>query len=447
MDEPEGVLDSLVEPLVGALAQTAKASGVATRRAVLHVVNSVARLAKTRDENGWPQVSVAYVVEGCGVGAGTARAALNAVCAALDCRRTRRGFLTVTPEARAACMRLTQRVDVPRPDVHRDTWGGRVVTLDTPHARGVTSCPCGHHTHGDRNPSLAYDLERGFATCQKTRAVYRLQPDGAWVEVRAPWSDRGPRPDESGTVDNTCPMGAPGQGQGASYPVHTGRNAWGRHLSASLTHEGLRRAEAGTRAKPREIADVMRWSDRQYGGEAEHEKAIVCAASGVTRPDRLVSLDRWILDADATIWGGSDERGWFPRVPRWRSVGTNLVAFDLDGLDDAPTDVDEAAVRRIRRAMSASPFELVSIVATSRTGVQVIARLAGWAPDTTALHRHLPTRRALMATGDRLLRALRRGGFVDRSSWAPGRYVRRPGWRVKNGEPVRARLWWAATTG
>mgnify|MGYP006864803774 CR=1 FL=1 len=85
--------NALVEGLVGSLSHEVRGAGPAMERAMLHVINSIGRLAKTRSAKGWPQVSVSYVVEGADVGHKTARAALQVLCRALLCTRTRRGFL------------------------------------------------------------------------------------------------------------------------------------------------------------------------------------------------------------------------------------------------------------------------------------------------------------------------------------------------------------------
>lgn len=436
VEEPTGLGNALVEGLVGSLSHEVRKAGPAMERAMLHVINSIGRLAKTRSARGWPQVSVSYVVEGADVGHKTARTALQVLCRALLCTRTRRGFLTVSPEGRAACLRATDRLGAPMPAVHREDWSGRTVEIVTLKKRGVTHCPCGEHANGDKHPSLAYDMSRGLATCQKTRAVFRLT-DNQWMEVRKPYADCALPPGSFLGGDNTYPQG------GATPQPWSPRPAWGRHLTGTLHPGDLRRNEAGTRGRARSLSSIMKWSDSYYGGVTEGDKAHTCAALGSTRPERLVSLDRWILDRDATRWQKRSNGTSFPAHKVYKSTGTELVVFDLDGLSPAGTAPDLDAVDRIRRALTGSDFTPVSVVATSRTGVQVVARVPGWCPDTSRLHLHLGVRRSLVTSASALLAALGRGGAVDRACWSAGRYIRRPGWRVKAGEAVRARLWWS----
>lgn len=187
----------------------------------------------------------------------------------------------------------------------------------------------------------------------------------------------------------------------------------------------------------------MRWSDVHNGGRAEEERAHVCAAAGIDIPARLVSLDRWILDADASRWLERRDGSWFPAHRVYRPTGTDLVVFDLDGLDARDTTPDPDAVTSILRTFAGSELAPVSIVATSTTGLQVVARIPGWCAEPERLHHDLRVRLLLARIGSRLVEAVGRGGLCDRSGWAPGRYVRRPGWRTKDGRAVRARLWWA----
>jgi len=438
VEPPSAVCEDVVESLVGSMARAVREAGPVVEGALLHVANSIGRLAKTRTERGWPQVSIRYVVEGVGCSRSTARRALSAVSSALLCKRTAKGYLTVVPEAVAACIRLVDRLGAPRPLVHREDWTGEVVEIETPRKRGKTRCPCGHHRRGDEAPSLAYDLRTGLATCQVSRAVYRRDDSGAWSQVRAPFSVRElPRPIARRDT-NRYPEGEP-----ADLPW-VERLGWGSLLSATLHPGDLRRYEARTGREARSIVEVLRGSARRWCGASEEDKARTCALLGSYRPERLVSLDRSILDYDRTTWRERRDGSWFPTRRVWRRVGTDLVAFDLDALDAAPTDLDESAVERVLGVFDGEMLSPVSIVATSETGMQILARLPGWCPDVERLYLDLRVRRLLRRIGESLLDAVGRAGEVDPSAWHPGRFVRRPGWRVKQGRAVCARLWWTA---
>lgn len=435
--EPAVADDGLVEALVGSISRAARGAGPAVRRALLHATNAVARLARNVNEKGWVQVSSRYVEEGVACSRGTAREALRLLASALLCKRTERGFLTVVPEARAACLRAVDRLGAPRPEVHRDDWTGDVVEIETPRERGKARCPCGHHRNGDRSPSLAYDLRTGLATCQVSRAIYRRRDDESWVEVRKPFAVQ----EEARSLSEVDPNQYPEGSEVDGYPWSR-RTGWGSLLTGTLRPGDLRRYEARRGRRSRSVEEVLVASERRYGGPSEEDKARTCALADSYRPERLVSLDRWILDYDRTTWRERQDGTWFPTHRVYRNVGTDLVAFDLDGLDARPTDLDEEAIERILAEFDDEVLSPVSIVATSETGLQVLARTPGWCPDSSRLYLDLRVQRMLRRIGDRLVEVLGRRGEVDRSSWAPGRYVRRPGWRVKAGRAVRARLWW-----
>lgn len=409
----------------------------AVRRAALHTANAIARLAKIR-RGAWTQVSAMYVMQGAGVSRPTARQALGLVCGALLCSRTAEGMLTTTLEARAACVQVVDQLGAPMPEVHRDDLtapSGEVVWIDTPSPRGRTRCPCGEHAKGDEHPSLAYDLRTGLATCQVTRTVYQRTGTG-WVMVRKRNGIAG----EHGAILGTSPnQYQGGESRGGSLP-RPDALGWGGHLLGLLHHDGLHRSEA---EHHRDLPSIMRAAERQ--GDRAEEVARYRAIAGLPVPDRLVSLDRHALDRDATCWRETRDGRWYPARPAWRQTATELVCFDLDGLRDAdPRAVDPAIVSRVRAVLEDAGVEAETIVATSRTGVQVVARLPGWySPDR--LHHDLRSRRWLRSVGAAVLAAVARDGWVDPSSWAPGRMIRRPGWRVKGGEAVRATLWWCRT--
>lgn len=442
----------------------AEAQG-AVRRALLHVLNAIARLARNRKRH-MVQVSRAYVMRGAGVGLHTATAALRLACRALTCLRTSSGYLTTTPEAIAACIRIVDEVGAPCPEVHRDDWtdpqGERVViSLQPGRVRGVARCPCGEHANGDRTPSLATDRETGLCTCMLTGAVYRLlDSQGTAVQVRAPWArssrqDRGDRPAVQRGDHNTYGQGVAGP---APWPWERPawwvgpRGPWGRHTAINLRHapdtgEGpitKRTSAPSTDAGPHAFTLAMIAADRCFGSAREEDRARICEAIGIRGIDRLETLERQVLDAERTVWGGGhDGQASYPKIPAYRSVGTDTILIDIDGQDEHSTDPDPKRCERVRAALEGEPLTLVTITATSNTGTQVACRLPGWCPDPARLYADPRVLAMLERVGAKVRDALAYGGHVDPTVWGPGRYARRPGWRTdKQGRAVRARLWW-----
>lgn len=481
--EPEGAKDErLICLLLNALRDLLAETSGALRHAILHTLNSIARLALNR-KRSMVQVARAYVMRGAGVGVHTATKALDLVCRALSCVRTAHGYLTTTYEAIAACIRLVDEVGAPCPEVHRDDWGdpqGKRVVIPLPNAngkdRGVTHCPCGEHSNGDAHPSMVYDKIRRLCTCLVSRAVYRLlDAVGTAVQVRAPYANE----DRAGGADhrpdsdrdhNTYGQGggsAPGPGWlPPDEPWPWERPAWwvgpwspwGQHEAINLRHRPTdpgspattlaRRTSALSSAfcdaDPHAFTRAMIAADRCFGSAREEDLARTCEAYGLPYVDRLESLEAKVLDADATVWGGGhDGRPMYPKIPAYRPVGTDMLLIDIDDQIEHSTDPDPERCKQVREALEGEPVALVTITATSTTGTQVVLRVPGWCPDPARLYADPRVRAMLERIGAKVRDALGYGGIVDPAVWAPGRCARRPGWRTdKQGRAVRARLWW-----
>lgn len=402
------------------------------RRAFAHVVNAAGGLAAHREERGWVQVSISYVTDGAGVTRDTARHALQIFQKIVMCRRTSRGYLTTTREAVRASWKASVCLDVPEPLRGSCIPQEASLVITGSKLRGLTRCPCGEHNNGDRDPSLAYDLKTGLATCQVSRAVFKKADQGTWFMVRAPWG----KPTKNQAIERTPNKIPPG-----------GEKPWRRH--AYTPGRGLCSTRTGGLVRMSDTASEftasMKWAASHYGGQAEEERARVAAACHSTRPDRWICMDRVYLDHDATQWGQRASGQWFPKRAVYKSAGTDLVLLDLDGLAPRGTELEPEALRNILGIIrEANDLEPVSVTTTSGCGLQIVCRIPEWAESSEDLHRYLPLRRTLQTTGERILAALGRGGTVDRSAWARMRNARRPGWRVKGGEAVLARLWWTA---
>lgn len=398
---------------------------------------------------------------------------------------------------------MVERIGAPEPAITRDLWArtGEVVQIEIPAGmtRGKVRCPCGGHNNGDRNPSGLFDDALGRVTCMVSGAVYARLVDGSgWVLARPPRGERLERrlddvrpaePTSPGHADearegdprvyirpihethgDTC---APRQVPDALRPDRRdapwimGRAPWGRLITSTLRRDPdphdadrvvTRRSDSpsgrivrGPDGKPqhewRSLAAIMRHADGRYGGPVAEETAYVRAACERHAPDRLVSTERYVLDAEASTWAERADGSRYIARPVYRSVGTDLVVLDIDGLAPGDTAPDPEAAERILAACRAAGWRVVSIVATSREGLQIVLRLPGWCPRPELIYRDLGVRRALMDAGQRVIAALGRGGHVDTAAWAANRRIRRPGWRTKNGQAVRARLWWDCERG
>lgn len=450
--------DPAVPLVVEELRRSIHVSG-ALGRALRHVVWALGWRA--RRELHRIQVSIRYVAAGAGVSTATAATACRRIADVLCASRDRGAWWTLAPESVAACWDLADEIAwaMDAPDVgsvadHVEPCG--VVDLP-PHVRGKASCPCGGHAHGDAHPSLVFDRVTGIGTCLTTGSVIVIGSMGEARIVRRGWS--GLVTDSRVPTANVYDLTKYTQGPPVPAP-RPSPTAPGRILTASRTARrrgpfvvtGLRRS-----ARPRgegDLAATLRGSDRAFGGPATQAKAEAAAVAvqafgpqeaPLLLPDRFWSIDRWAVD-----WierEGRHGRFTVPDVTTARNVGSATSLLDLDGLDAASTDPDPDVSARIRRAVrraSGGRLRVEAIVATSRTGLQVAVTWDRFWADTRSLYRDPGCLRTLEAAAAASLDVLGRGGKVDRASWAPGRYGRRPGWRVgRDGHAVRARLWWA----
>ena len=416
------------------------------------------------------QVALSYVQTGAQVGRRAAQEAL-ASYRKWTGAQAKGGWLTLTPAMlEATWMALGWLMDqgmVQPPEVAPSVLVPAFL-LDLPdRRRGKVSCGCPAHAEGDRDPSLLFDLERGVATCMVSREVFILQedPEGTWacriaraVEFdpedlqsimvgRVPGEDQGtvtkdtppgrePPPEEPTPTPFTRELEKAGRpGPSPRCPGITSGRLWSCGLSQTLS-----------KAKTREA--WVRWQARRWGGEAGLSAAwseLAYRETGRTprgwTPDRLVGVGWWRPTAISWMEGSSGRR--WP-ILYLEEKGTGHVLFDIDHVDGLPVSPSPEMLSRILGAVT--DFGILDapawVIRTSSSGLQVLVRLHRFRWDPQDFYRSQSIQRFLRFAGQRLVEAMG-GGEVDASAFAPKRFGRAPGWRVKGSEIERAALWWA----
>lgn len=378
------------------------------------------------------------------------------------------------------------------------------VTIPDGRTRGKTRCGCEAHARGDRHPSLAFDLVTGMGTCMVSREVFVLRSSdeiggvGPLVAHRISRAVPSVLPTSSeGYIKDTPPVRVPGsRGVGA-----VGGGEWGEDLSRSsetsaisapkLEDQGetqgegqghqpgvftvryLRELEkvgrpgkaprssgtasgrlwysgiAITRSQSRSRAGWFQWQGKRWSGkdgEAMAWDQVIHEEKGgrerVRTPDRLVGVGWWSARSIQWVQGPSGRR--WPEMTM-EGMGTGHVLLDLDGTPWLPGTAPAGMVDKIREALEGFGIldRVEAITRTSSHGLQVLVRLRRFRWDVEGFYRSPEVRRFLQVAADRVI-AILGGGTADPSAWAPRRFGRAPGWRVKDHSPELASLWYAA---
>ncbi len=314
--------------------------------------------------------------------------------------------------------------------------------------RGKTRCGCGHHNNGDRDPSLAYDLIRGLATCQKTKEVFVVRDlEGRLTAHRVSWPESSkPRvvrglslgsdkytPIE-GDKDSALESGSPGR-----RPLDAGL------VNGRLGSHGreIRHSSADNRSA------WARWQARRWSGSAGERDAweAVCYsestgdAASSWSPDRLYGVGWWPVVWVEWMESKSGKR--WP-VPHMEERGTGHVLLDIDHVDLLSADAPAGLVDRIRGRIEGLGVlaEVETITRTSSTGLQVLVRLDEFRWDVSGFYADRRVKALLMDAGRRVIEELG-SGRVDPAVWRAQSLGRAPGWRVKKGTPELAALWYS----
>lgn len=131
----------------------------------------------------------------------------------------------------------------------------------------------------------------------------------------------------------------------------------------------------------------------------------------------------------------------------WEASAQAWVLFDIDDIEFATTGVVKEAGKKVsmvvRREIELSGRCLV--IRTGPTGMHVWAELREVRESPGTWFKHQETRNWYANVGDRLMQAAYRagakGGMIDMSSCAAGRFARRPGWRLlEDGTQFRSHI-------
>jgi hypothetical protein len=447
-------------------------------RAMGHVIWAVASWARREPvPEGWRvQVTLSYVQTGAKVGRRAAEAALVSFrrWGAVD---SRAGWLVVHPTAmEAAWLALEGLMGlgvIEPPEVAASVLVPAFrLDPDLPvTGRGKTRCGCEAHQQGDQDPSLLFDRARGIATCMVSRRVFVIQDDEigplACRIARASEPEIADLLAETSAASSTITKDTPWSGDptataGPVIPTVIEQHPYARDLehagrpgpeprcpgisAGRLWPSGL--TQSLSRASDRE--SWVRWQASRWGGAKGEALAWEEAAyreqggrpNGWT-PDRLVGVGWW--RPGAICWQEStDGRRRWPRL-FLEERGTGHVLFDVDHVDPLPRQPREQIVAGILAELT--DFGLIDrvswIIRTSSTGLQVLAQLRRFRWDPDGFYGHPSVQRFLRAAGAKVVAAVG-SGQLDPSSFAPRRFGRAPGWRVKDWGPELAALWYVA---
>lgn len=358
--------------------------------------------------------------------------------------------LLVAESVRSACRRVVEARTSIRPEQIEWRPIERV-------GRRAARCPW----HDDRRPSAIWNEDPGGQTacvvCMCCRdesdrplvALAERTPDGSW---RARLSARTLRGRSGGVETLQVISRARREDREARRSEHewsaepptrtlddlpvTSRR--GEVVLGRLSLHGMAR-----RASHRDdLLEVLRSADSR-SGDRDWGSAIVAADSdspSAEHPDRLVSVQKM----RPIQWRSN---GRFSRPSRWRPIEQRWVLLDLDGMAEPLTCRDDVRrfVARVAEISSTDSWldGAHAVVRTSSSGVQIWMRLVDSVdPDRFSASRLV--RYWLAGLGETLADEIDRLGLgrpkVDPSAFDCHRYGRRPGWRVKNGEPERATL-------
>jgi hypothetical protein len=494
----EASSEALAERLLSLAIRTLPVrAGLGVRR----TIESLAALAQTSPERreALSEVSVGYVATGAKIGLHSARAGLRMVLdvighAVLCPDRAReagypvrdvkvlryRGPLRVlTPETLAALRRASSwlrendlgvgdPVGAWRALPEEDLAERGFERLEGGARRGWALCPL----HGETKPSLRlFDLAGSRGShgagychgCQRRIAWTRSDTGEVFVREARGESVEEPSHREEGSSfpftlrrdrairfvegrpRSIVPLSPGSVIDGATFERLAGR-AEG-YVAGDRGAEGMRR---------RWSLDVLRalcWSDRS-GPVAEREALLASARaasldvdSRVFLPDRYLSVSPLRATSFSLRPLRALRTGSLAAPTRFEAASQEWILVDLDDLDAALGWTAEDFVERVARRASADPrlSGRLAVVRTSHGGLQVWSQLARPEPSSRLLWRQEGARRWYASVAEGYLADARAsgrsGGFVDYSAAAPGRYGRRPGWRLLDGfEPFRVRV-------
>lgn len=207
----------------------------------------------------------------------------------------------------------------------------------------------------------------------------------------------------------------------------------------------------------RDLLSSLVWADREdaRGAKTAEEAASLVVTGRLDDARRLVP---WRLISIGEMRATAVDLRPVPRGPadraiavpvRFESAEQRWILIDLDDLDPLPLTAERGAklAQTIAGEIARTPglSGRCAVTATSYAGMQIWAELSAPAADARAWSSDPGVRAWYLALGARLLALVRSagraGGVVDASALAPGRFGRRPGWRLLDGRyPYRVPL-------
>lgn len=261
-----------------------------------------------------------------------------------------------------------------------------------------------------------------------------------------------------------------GQVIGMAYVTASLRIGMDADTTGEVAWEGNRQRTVGTMASQACPMQVLLWSERRSRGPVSSKRVEEVAwfaqrsvnwAEGDasmegSSMDDIVESEEWLptplVSVSAmrpTAWRDvTAANGRLISIPAsWEASAQAWVLFDIDDIDL----VSEAAVIEsgnkislvVRREQELSGRCLV--MRTGPSGMHVWAELREVREDPGIWFKKEDTRAWYVGLGSRFLnaahRAGARGGTIDMSSYAAGRFARRPGWRLlEDGTQFRSRV-------
>jgi hypothetical protein len=285
-------------------------------------------------------------------------------------------------------------------------------------------CPCGHHSHGDRNPSLVLwsHGKTGGARCMVSNTRYRVRYDGN----RALLTEH-----NSAHRTGVIPRNLHNRNPGAT------RLGFGSCVTSWL--DSGKGRTIGARAH--DLMTALRNADKRSDGPSATTRArdLEGIMRGATREELDAVVKTPLIAASQMAVDVWDERSFGTIPAHWVPTGQRWVLWDIDNTE---SDADVEALRRSVSAFACRSRETTGKAACVRTsphGVQLWVELTK-TYEPRSFFGSDKWVRWYGRMGAEWCRVLG-SGEVDWSAFAPGRWGRRPGWRLlDDGTAYRAHV-------
>lgn len=303
--------------------------------------------------------------------------------------------------------------------------------------------------HDDSNPSMIVninddDKDTGYGVCMacKTDSGRNFS-----VFMRRVMGDSWEgRPSASSRLSLRKPVTS--KSHKALDGIHNplGSGSPGRVVLARLGSNGL----IGSYGR-NDVISTLKWANR--AGDAAEKRAWTASAKMEVStsdipteflPDRLISVSEMVASEWSSIPSGDGEI-YIPK--RFKPTRQKWILIDLDDFTRLSLCIHKKSIHQfIDRMVSDEPSMSgrFAIVRTSYSGVQIWLELNRHY-DPAEYFNGYKNRSFLAGLGKAISSNLRsygcEGGHVDHSAFAPGRFGRRPGWRLlSDGMPFRSSL-------